>query len=121
MSASDALRRHLLGQGLPDDRQTLIDCHQAINERPGISVQFPSLAINAEVRRHLGLPPRASAACVLEALYGARQPTANMAIALALDAIDSSPGKWVADVDEDDRWAQQEEEDDLAAIAQEVA
>jgi len=109
MAASDALRRHFLGQALPDDRQTLIACHQAINERPGRPVEFPSSAINAEVRLHLGLSPRATVCSVLEALYGDRQPTANMATALALDAIDSTPGRWVAEVDEDDRWVRPEE------------
>lgn len=121
MAASDALRRHFLGQSLPDDRQTLIACHQAINERPGL-FEFPSSAINAEVRLHLGLSPRASVCRVLEALYGDRQPTANMAIALALDAIDSTPGRWVAEVDEDDRWVRpDEDEDEDEALAQGVA
>ena len=112
MAATDALRRHLLGQRLQEDRQILIDCHQAINERAGRPIELRPELFDAEVRRHLGLNPRAGHSRVLEALYGGRQPTANMAIALALDEIDSTPGRWVAEVDEEDRWEIPEADED---------
>ena len=113
MSASDALRRHLLGQGLQEDRQTLIDCHRAINERPGGPVELRSGLFDGEVRSHHGIHPRCSTGQVLDCLYGIGQrPTANMAIALALDEIDATPGRWVAEVDEGDRWEIPEDDED---------
>jgi len=118
MAASDALRRHLLGQALQSDRQTLIDSHKAINERPGRPVELRSDLFDAEVRAHLA-HHRCSVAMVLDCLYGKGQrPTMNMAIALALDTIDATPGKWVAEVDEGDRWEiPEDDEDELEEVA----
>lgn len=113
MAATDALRRHLLGQRLQEDRQILIDCHQAINERAGRPVELRPQLFDSEVRSHHGIHLRCSAAQVLDCLYGQGQrPTANMAIALALDEIDSTPGRWVAEVDEGDRWEIPEADED---------
>jgi len=111
MAASDALRRHLLGQRLQEDRQTLIDCHRRLGEWQGYPVPLQSDLFDADVRQRLGLNPRCTLASVLDALYGERCPTASMAIALALDEIDGTPGMWVAEVEEADRWESPDSED----------
>lgn len=111
MAATDALRRHLLGQRLQEDRQALIDAHRALNERPGRPADLRPDLFDAEVRSHLGLSPCCAFLAVLDALYGGRTPTANMALALALDEIDATPGRWVAEVDEDDRWELPEDDE----------
>lgn len=110
MAAIHALRRHWLKQTLPDDRQTLIDCFQQIKGGPhplplthvdeDVQALFPGLAKNAR-------------ASVINALYGGRFPTATMAIALALDEIDGTPDKWVAEVSEEDRWEREESSEEL--------
>jgi hypothetical protein len=101
-----ALRRHWLGQSLPEDRTTLVDCLTAIGSHPhNLSSQIadPEVCALAGVRAK-------DQVLAIEALHGGRYPTANMAFAMALDVIDGTPGQWVSGVDEECRWV--EEEDD---------
>ena len=103
-----ALRRHWLGQSLPGDRAILADCLKAIGSNPR---PLDARIADSEVCQLAGV--RANAPILaIEALHGGRLPTANMAMAMALDAIDGTPGKWVGGVDEEDRWKQQEDNDE---------
>lgn len=111
MAAIHAVRRHWLKQTLPEDRQTLIDCFQQIKGWPH---SLPPTCVDEEVRAFFpDLSKSCCAVAVLEALYGGRVPTATMAIALALDEIDETPGTWVAEVLEEDRWERQEDSKEL--------
>ncbi len=107
-----ALRRHWLGQSLPDDRTILAACLTAIGSRPH---PLDTRIADSEVRLLTGVSRKANASCVIEALYGGRYPTANTAIALALDAIDGTPGQWVSGIDEESRWVQEEYDDEQEA------
>ncbi len=103
-----ALRRHWLGQSLPDDRATLAACLKAIGSHPhplDMRLADPEVCALAGVRANA--PVHA-----IEALHGGRLPTANMAIAMALDAINGTPGQWVSGVDEESRWEQQQDDED---------
>lgn len=97
-----ALRRHWLGQSLPEDRTTLVNCLTAIGSHPH---PLDLRGVDPEVCALAGVRANAPALAI-EALHGGRRPTANMAIAMALDAIDGTPGQWVAGVDEEIRWEQ---------------
>ena len=111
MAAIHALRRHWLKQTLPDDRQTLIDCFQQIKGGPH---PLPLTHVDEEVKALFpDLPKGACNFVFIEALYGGRLPTATMAIALALDEIDGTPDKWVAEVFEEHRWEREESSEEL--------
>jgi hypothetical protein len=101
-----ALRRHWLGQSLPNDRATLAACLTAIGSHRH---PLDGRIADSEVCLLAGVQPNAPILAI-EALHGGRLPTANMAIAMALDAIDGTPGQWVSGVDEECRWEQQEDD-----------
>lgn len=112
MAPIHALRRHWLKQTLlPDDRQSLIDCFQEIKRFPS---DLPMTVVDEELRALFPqISKGACATCVVEAIYGGRLPSGAMAFALALDEIDGTPGKWVAEVCEEDRWEREESSEEL--------
>ena len=114
-----ALRRHWLGQSLPEDRATMAACFEAISSNP--PADLDALIADPEVYQLAGISTSACASLVIEALHGGSYPTAQMAFAMALDAIDGTSDQWVSNVDEESRWVadfdqedddQEDEEDD---------
>ena len=104
-----ALRRHWLGQSLPEDRATMAACFEAISSNP--PVDLDARIADPEVYQLAGVRPRARAVLAIEALHGGRYPTAQMALAMALDAIDGTSDQWVSNVDEESRWEHEEDDD----------
>ena len=102
-----ALRRHWLGQSLPEDRATMAACFEALGWEPR---HLDARIADPEVYQLAGISTRACASLVIEALHGGSYPTAQMAFAMALDAIDGTSDQWVSNVDEESRW--EHEEDD---------
>ena len=106
-----ALRRHWLGQSLPEDRATMAACFEAISSNP--PADLDARIADPEVYQLAGVRPRARAVLAIKALHGGRYPTAQMALAMALDAIDGTSDQWVSNVDEESRWvADIDQEDD---------
>ena len=112
MAPIHALKRHWLHQTLlPDDRQSLIDCFQQIK---GEDQPLPMTVVDEELKALFPFIPKGACNVVfIEALYGGRLPSGAMAFALALDEIDGTPGKWVAEVCEENRWMEQEGSEEL--------
>ena len=107
-----ALRRHWLGQSLPEDRDTMAACFKALGSNPyTLDVRIA----DPEVYQLAGVSTRACASLVIEALHGGRYPTAQMAFAMALDAIDGTSDQWVSDIHEESRWEPEEDDDQEAA------
>lgn len=106
-----ALRRHWLGQSLPEDRTTMAACFEAISSNPPVDLDA-RIALDPEVYQLAGVRPRASAVLAIEALHGGRYPTAQMALAMALDAIDGTSDQWVSNVDEESRWVVDDDQED---------
>ena len=105
-----ALRRHWLGQSLPEDRATMTACFEAISSDPPVHLD-PRIA-DPEVYQLAGVGPRACAALAIKAFHGGRYPTAQMALAMALDAIDGTSDQWVSNVDEESRWVVDDDQED---------
>ena len=105
-----ALRRHWLGQSLPEDRATMAACFEALGWEPR---RLDARIADPEVYQLAWVSTRACASLVIEALHGGAYPTAQMAFAMALDAIDGTSDQWVSNVDEESRWvADIDQEDD---------
>lgn len=107
-SPAMALYRHWLGMSDTEDRWKLIEI---VNLPPGCfgQVPIPGALVDFAVRQLAGVAPGASAHSALAAMYGGKVPTFKMAAALALGAMDETPGRWVAIVPEEDRWDREEE------------
>ena len=105
-SAAAAVHRHLLSKGVAGDRQILAD----FMSKHGSQVhEFPQSIMTAEVKQLAGVKPHMA----LSAIYGGRIPTFNLAVAMALDEMDGTPGKWVGGVYEEYRWDPDFDFDDL--------
>ena len=103
-----ALRRHWLGQSLPEDRATMAACFEALGWEPR---HLDSRIADPEIYQQAGISTRACASLVIEALHGGRYPTAQMALAMALDDIDGTSDQSVSNVDEESRWEHEEDDD----------
>lgn len=99
-SPAAAIRRHLLDQSEPRDRDILIGL---IDAKLGPR-ELPTRIVNAELRQKFGCSETASAIHVLEAAYGGKLPYAAYAAALALDAIDGTPDTWTQALDPEERF-----------------